>query len=677
MPPPNATTDAGPPTDGPPDAAGATPADALWAERAEASIDWFRPWEVPRRGGLRDADVQWFPGARLNAAWNCTDRHLDRHGERTALIWEGDDESEVRRWSFRELHERTCRFANALKGIGVRRGDRVCLYLPVIPEAVVAMLACARIGAVHAVVYAGFSPDALRERLRDAGCGVVVTADCTMRAGRRVPLKPNVDLACEGVAGVRRVIVVRREAAVDPGAAGSAAADPTPDVAWNPVRDLWYHELVQGASADCAAVEMESTDPLFVLYTSGSAGVPKGVVHATGGYLVHVAASCRDVFAHVDGDVHWCAADLGWITAHSYAVYGPLTGATTTLLHEGVSTWPDAGRWWRMIDRHAVSVLYTSPTALRGIRALGDAGLAGTERTSLRLLGTVGEPVDRGTWRWYAERVGAGRCRVIDTWWQTETGGIVMASDPDAPGAIDGDVVSSADAAHGRPLRPLDGLSAELVDASGAAVSGEGEGELVLAASWPGQATALWNDPERYRSAYLARHPGRWATGDGARRDAAGRWWLTGRLDDLLELSGRRVGAAEIEALLMDHPDVAEAAVVGGDVPGRGRCVAAWVRPASGAAAVAIGDGARAAEATALRGALERRVREGLGEFAVPERIRFAARLPKTRSGKLMRRMLRKIAERDLDDLGDITTLADPSIVDALVADELAGDAPG
>ena len=645
--------------DGPRDAASV---EAFWAARAGELLDWFRPWDAPCAGSLEGADARWFPGARLNVAYNCLDRHLEERGERVALVWEGDAEHEVRRLTFRELHERTCRFANALKGIGVRRGDRVCLYLPAIPEAVVAMLACARIGAVHAVVYAGFSPDALGERLRDAGCSVVVTADCTMRAGRRVPLKANVDLACADAPSVRRVVVVRRDA---------GGAEPAPEPDPSDGRDLWYHELVQGATLDCAAVEMDATDPLFVLYTSGSAGKPKGVVHACGGYLVHVAATCRDVFGHRDDEVHWCAADLGWITAHGYAVYGPLANGTTTLLYEGVPAWPDAGRWWRIVERHAVSVLYTSPTALRGLKAFGSDALAGTDRASLRLLGTVGEPLDADTWRWYARDVGQGRCAVVDTWWQTETGGIVVASDPDedGPDAV-GDGASGDAEAGGGPrataMRPLPGLLPELVDGTGAAIAGAGEGELVLAASWPGQATTLWDDRERYVETYLARHPGRWATGDGARRDACGRWWLTGRLDDVLELAGRRVGAARIEALLIAHPDVAEAAVVGSAEPGGRTRVQAWVRPMGGVAAGAT-----------LRAALEARVRDGLGGFAVPERIRFAPKLPKTRSGKLMRRMLRKIAERELDDLGDTSTLADPGIVDTLVADELARDGVG
>ena len=498
-------------------------AEALWAARAGELVDWFRPWDAPCVGSLEGADARWFPGARLNVAWNCLDRHLEERGERVALAWEGDAEHEVRRLTFRELHELTSRFANALKGIGVRRGDRVCLYLPAIPEAVVAMLACARIGAVHAVVYAGFSPDALGERLRDAGCSVVVTADCTMRAGRRVPLKANVDLACERAPSVRRVVVVRRDAGGDEGHGSAPELDRTDG------RDLWYHELVRGAPPDCAAVEMEATDPLFVLYTSGSAGKPKGVVHAGGGYLVHVAATCRDVFDHRDGEVHWCAADLGWITAHGYAVYGPLANGTTTLLYEGVPAWPDAGRWWRIVERHAVNVLYTSPTALRGLKALGPDALAGTDRTSLRLLGTVGEPLDADTRRWYAGAVGEGRCAVVDTWWQTETGGIVAASDPDGIGPDGKDANGSDPGAGGTDdvdgdgdrataMRPLPGLLAELVDEGGTAIEGPGEGELVLAASWPGQAIALWDDPERYVEAYLARPPG--PLGDRRRRAA-------------------------------------------------------------------------------------------------------------------------------------------------------------
>ena len=632
-------------------------AEAHWAERAEALVDWFRPWEAPVRGGLAGGDVVWFPGARLNVAWNCLDRHLEARGDRLALIWEGDAEHEIRRWTFRELHEATCRFASALKGIGVRRGDRVCLYLPVIPEAVVAMLACARIGAVHAFVYAGFSPDALGGRLVDAGCSVVVTADRAMRAGRRVPLKECADIACERAPGVRRVVVVRREGADggdggDGDGDGPSRAGGAEDVAWHDGRDLWYHDLVENASADCAAAEMGAEEPLFVLYTSGSAGAPKGVVHAAGGYLVHVAASCRDVFEHAEGEVHWCAADLGWITAHSYAVYGPLANGVATLLSEGVPTWPDAGRWWRTVERHRVNVLYTSPTALRGLKGYGDRYLEGADRGSLRLLGTVGEPMDADTRRWCVERVGEGRCAVVDTWWQTETGGIVLRSDPAA----------TADAGVAE-LRPLPGIVAELVDADGASVEGAGAGELALAESWPGQAATLWNDRERYVRTYLARRPGRWATGDGARRGADGRWRLIGRLDDLIEIGGRRVAAAEIEAVLMSHPDVAEAAVVARDAPD-GRRVEAWARPMRDA---------RADET--LERELVSRVRDAFGAGAAPRRVRFAERLPKTRSGKLMRRMLSRIAGRELDDLGDTTTLADPSIVDALVADELVRDA--
>ncbi len=662
--------------------------DAWWAERAAALVDWFRTPDETRTGSFAGADVSWFPGGRLNVAWNCLDRHLERHAERPALIWEGDDEGAVhgsahaggpatggvRRWTYAELHDETCRFANALKGIGVRRGDRVCLYLPVVPEAIVAMLACARIGAVHALVYAGFPPDALAERLRDGGCSVVVTADHALRGGRRVPLKANVDIACADVPCVRRVVVVGR----GPGAAGASGADPDPgaeagqepgrDAGWIPGRDLDYRELVQRASADCVAVEMESGDPLFILYTSGSSGKPKGVVHAGGGYLVHVAATYADVFAPHGGtrhgrrpgagsrEVHWCAADLGWITAHSYGVYGPLANAATTLLYEGPSIWPDPGRWWRIVQRHRVTTLYTAPTALRSLMASGDRWLADTDRSSLRLLASVGEPIDATSRAWYGDAVGEGRCTVIDTWWQTETGGIVVASAPGESGA---------------GLRALPGLVPGLVDGDGTRIEGAGSGELLIEAPWPGQAVTLWEDHERYARDYLDRHPGAWATGDGARRDADGGWHLTGRLDDVLMLDGHRVPAAAIEAVLAMHPRVLEAAVVGRTVHGEHQRVQAWVRTMGDDTGDIATMGDAGPASAALRAELHEAVRVELGDAAVPELIRFAPRLPKTRSGKIMRRMLERIARRELDDLGDTSTLADPDVVDALLADEL------
>ena len=605
----------------------------FWAAQAQAFISWQSPWREVFSHDFANGRVRWFDGATLNACTNCIDRHLPQRAEQTAIIWEGDDPAEQRHVSYRELAAHVGRLANALASRGVRAGDRVCIYLPMVPEAAYAMLACARIGAIHSVVFGGFSPQSLKERILDSDCRTLITADEGLRGGRRVPLKENAEAALADCPNVHTVLTVRRTGATVP---------------WQAGRDVWYHELVDGQSDVCEAVPMAAEAPLFILYTSGSTGKPKGVQHSTGGYLLHAAISHKYVFDYHDGDVYWCTADVGWITGHSYIVYGPLANGATTLMFEGVPTWPDASRCWRIVDRHGVNIFYTAPTAIRQLMGQGDAFVRSTSRRSLRLLGTVGEPINPEAWLWYHGTVGEGRCPVVDTWWQTETGGIMIAPLPGAtalkPGAA---------------TLPFFGVQPALVDADGRVVEAtEASGNLVLAHPWPGQIRTVYGDHQRVIDTYYSQYEGCYFTGDGARRDADGYYWITGRVDDVMNVSGHRIGTAEVESALVLHQAVAEAAVVGFPHAVKGEGIYAFVTPMADADA----------DPAALVGELVEQVRTEIGPFAKPDAVQLAPGLPKTRSGKIMRRILRKIAAGETDALGDTSTLADPSVVEDLVA---------
>ena len=604
--------------------------DTFWADQA-TRLDWFTvPTMADQSSFEGEVAIRWFGDGVLNASVNCLDRHLARDADRTALIWEADEEGRSERISYRDLHERVCRLANVLKSLGIARGDTVGIYLPMVPEAVVSMLACARIGAVHTVLFAGFSPASVAQRLTDCRARVLITGDEQRRAGRRIPLKSQADAALAEAACVAHALVVPITGADVPMTAG---------------RDLDYAALVAQASPDCPPERMNAEDPLFILYTSGSTGAPKGLVHTTGGYLVWASYTHELVFDHRDDDVYWCTADIGWVTGHSYLVYGPLVNRATVLVFEGVPTFPDPGRLWRVVDRHKVTLFYTAPTLIRALMRYGDAPVAASDRSSLRLLASVGEPINPEAWLWYHDVVGDDRCPVIDTWWQTETGGIMIAP---LPGAIA--------LKPGSATLPLPGVEPMLIDAKGAAVEGEGEGQLVIARSWPGQARTIHGDHDRFRRTYFEAHPGRYTSGDGARRDADGYYWITGRVDDVINVSGHRIGTAEVEAALNHHPSVVESAVIGIPHDVKGQAIYAYV---------VLRGGITADENT--RGELVTAVRRAIGAYAAPDRIQFAPDLPKTRSGKIMRRILRKIAAGETDALGDVTTLADPAIVQTLI----------
>ena len=614
-------------------------ADAYWLEQARR-LDWLRePTRADESSfAERNFGISWFSDGMLNVSANCLDRHLETRGDQVAIIWEPDDPEEpARRFTYRQLHAEVCRFANVLKAAGVGRGDRVTLYLPMIPEAAFAMLACARIGAIHSVVFGGFSPEALAGRITDCDSRIVITADEGRRGGRTVPLKRNVDAAAVLAPGLERVIVVR--------ATGG-------DVAMDAGRDAYYDELAATISVDCPAEAMAAEDPLFLLYTSGSTGKPKGVLHSTGGYLLWAAMTFDLSFDHRPGEVFWSSADVGWVTGHSYIVYGPLANGGTTLMFEGVPNWPTPSRIWEVVDRHQVATLYTAPTALRSLMKEGDDFVTRTSRKSLRLLGTVGEPINPEAWRWYHEVVGEGRCPIVDTWWQTETGGHMITP---LPGATD--------LKPGAAARPFFGVEPLLFDGNGVAVDGEGEGNLCIARSWPGQARTVWGDHERFFQTYFTTYPGLYFTGDGCRRDADGDYWITGRVDDVINVSGHRMGTAEVESALVLHEAVAEAAVVGFPHDIKGQGIYAYVTLNSGEEA-----------SDALRQTLVKWVRSEIGPIATPDVIQFAPGLPKTRSGKIMRRILRKIAEGEVSPqaLGDISTLADPAIVQELVESRAA-----
>jgi acetyl-CoA synthetase len=606
--------------------------EAFWREET-ARLDWIKPWTELSQASFDEADfgIRWFADGTLNVSANCLDRHLSEHGETTAIIWEGDDPSQERKLTYRELHQEVCRFANALKALGARRGDRVTIYLPMIPEAAVAMLACARIGAIHSVVFGGFSPDALAGRIQDCDSRLVITADAGMRGGKQVPLKANVDAALARCPGVEAVLVVRH--------VGNA-------VAMADGRDRWWDELRADASADCPPEEMSAEDPLFILYTSGSTGKPKGVLHTTGGYLTWAAMTHHYVFDYRPGEVYWCAADVGWVTGHSYVVYGPLANRATVVMFEGVPNYPDFSRFWQIVDRHQVNIFYGAPTALRALMREGDEWVKKTLRTSLRLLGSVGEPINPEAWEWYWRVVGEGRCPIVDTWWQTETGAAMITP---LPGATD--------LKPGSASKPMFGVVPQIVDAEGGVLDGKTEGNLCITQSWPGQMRTVWGDHERFFQTYFSTYPGKYFTGDGCRRDEDGYYWITGRVDDVINVSGHRMGTAEVESALVAHSKVAEAAVVGFPHDIKGQGIYAYVTLNAGEA-----------ESEETRKALVQWVRTEIGPIATPDAIHFAPALPKTRSGKIMRRILRKIAEGDTSSLGDTSTLADPGVVDTLIA---------
>jgi len=604
--------------------------DQYWAEQAEKFIDWYKPWDSVSNVDFHKAKISWFEGAELNVSYNCIDRHLATKAEQTAIIFEGDEPGDHRNISYQELHDEVCRFANILKQRGVKKGDRVCIYMPMIPEVGYAMLACARIGAVHSVVFGGFSPEALKTRILDSDCRVVITADEGVRGGKKIPLKANTDAAVAGCENVHSVIVVRHTKA---------------DVAWNDAIDVDYLQLHQQVEAVCEPEIMDAEDPLFILYTSGSTGTPKGVLHTSGGYLLYAAMTHKYVFDYKDGDVYWCTADAGWITGHSYIFYGPLANGATTLVFEGVPTYPSVSRFWDVVDQHKVSIFYTAPTALRALMAQGNEPVTSTSRESLRLLGTVGEPINPEAWEWYYNIVGEGRCPIVDTWWQTETGGILITP-----------LAGAHDLKPGAASKPFFGIQPMLLDNDGNELQGEAAGSLVMAQSWPGQMRGVYGDEKRFFDTYFSQFPGFYFTGDGARRDQEGYIWITGRMDDVLNVSGHRLGTAEIESALVLHPKVAEAAVVGFPHKIKGEGIYAYVT---------LMNGEQPTEE--LRLELRNFVGAEIGAIAKPEAIQWAPGLPKTRSGKIMRRILRKIAANEFDQLGDISTLADPSVVEDLI----------
>lgn len=609
---------------------------SFWLEQAKR-LDWVKRPEIAGDWSFDEEDfhISWFADGKLNVAANCVDRHLASRGDAVAILWEPDNPGEEpRRYTYLQLYEEVCRFANVLKAEGVQKGDRVTIYMPMIPEAAFALLACARIGAVHSVVFGGFSPEALAGRITDCDSAFCITADEGRRGGKSVPLKANVDAAAKHASALRKVIVVK--------ATGG-------DVAMQPGRDVWYHEAAARVSAECPAEPMGAEDPLFILYTSGSTGKPKGVLHTSAGYLLWASYTHELVFDYRPGQVYWCAADIGWVTGHSYIVYGPLANGATTLMFEGVPNWPDASRIWQVVDRHQVDILYTAPTALRALMREGDAFVAKTSRKSLKLLGTVGEPINPEAWRWYHEVVGEGRCPIVDTWWQTETGGQMITPLPGATALKPGSATL-----------PLPGVDPQIVDAEGNVLHGATEGNLCIARSWPGQMRTVWGDHERFFQTYFTTYRGKYFTGDGCRRDEDGYYWITGRVDDVINVSGHRMGTAEVESALVLHPKVAEAAVVGMPHDIKGQGIYAYVTLNAGCAA-----------SDELRTELRNWVRQEIGPIATPDALQFAPGLPKTRSGKIMRRILRKIAEGDVSSLGDTSTLADPSVVDDLVANRV------
>jgi acetyl-CoA synthetase len=605
--------------------------DQFWADQATQFLTWNAPWETVSRSEIQSGQATWFEGGKLNVAANCIDRHLLARAEQTAIIWEGDDPADAAHISYAQLHQQVSRLGNVLRERGVKKGDRVCIYMPMIPEAAYAMLACARIGAVHSVVFGGFSPDALKDRILDSDCQVVITADEGLRAGKAIPLKANTDKALANCPNVHTCLVVNRTG-------GS--------IDWLENRDVWYQEAIESVSADCSPEIMDAEDPLFILYTSGSTGKPKGVVHTTAGYLLMAAMTHKYTFDYKDGDVFWCTADVGWVTGHSYILYGPLCNGATTLMFEGVPTYPDASRFWRVIDKHQVNQFYTAPTAIRSLMGSGDSFVTSSSRSSLKLLGTVGEPINPEAWEWYYRVVGDSRCPIVDTWWQTETGAHMLTPLPGATALKPGSAT-----------RPFFGVQPVLLDAENREIDGEGEGLLMIKASWPSQIRTIYGDHQRFVETYFKPYPGYYFTGDGARRDEDGYYWITGRVDDVLNISGHRMGTAEVESALVLHEKIAEAAVVGFPHDIKGQGIYCYVTPMNGVEP----DEELRLELIALC------VKE-IGPIAKPDIIQWAPGLPKTRSGKIMRRILRKVAANELDSLGDTSTLADPAVVDELIA---------
>jgi len=604
---------------------------SFWGEHGKR-IDWIKPYTKVKNTtyGPPDVSIKWFEDGTLNVSANCVDRHLATRGDQVAIIWEGDDPADSKLITYRQLHEEVCRFANVLRNCEVKKGDTVTIYLPMIPEAAYAMLACARIGAVHSIVFGGFSPDSLAGRIQDAKSKVVITADEGLRGGRKVPLKANVDAALDKAGGADHVIVVKRTG----GSVNMTAG-----------RDVYYGEAAAMVTAECPVTEMNAEDPLFILYTSGSTGTPKGVLHTTGGYLVYASMTHQYVFDYHDGDIYWCTADVGWVTGHSYIVYGPLANGATTLMFEGVPNYPTISRFWEVIDKHKVNIFYTAPTAIRSLMGAGEEPVKKTSRASLRLLGSVGEPINPEAWEWYYRVVGDSRCPIVDTWWQTETGGILITP---LPGAIA--------QKPGSATKPFFGVKPQIVDADGKVLEGATEGNLCITDSWPGQMRTVFGDHQRFIQTYFSTYPGKYFTGDGCRRDADGYYWITGRVDDVINVSGHRMGTAEVESALVAHPKVSEAAVVGYPHDIKGQGIYAYVTLMSGEE-----------PSEALRKELVGWVRKEIGPIASPDVIQFAPGLPKTRSGKIMRRILRKIAENDFGSLGDTSTLADPAVVDDLI----------
>tara|TARA_B110000263_G_scaffold7514_1_gene6412 strand:+ start:995 stop:2932 length:1938 start_codon:yes stop_codon:yes gene_type:complete len=608
--------------------------DKFWNEQASNYLDWISEWDQVSEHNFSKGEVSWFKGGKLNATINCIDRHLDGRAEQTAIIWEGDDPEDSNHISYRELHASVCKFSNALKERGVMKGDRVCIYMPMIPEAAYAMLACARIGAIHSVVFGGFSPESLKDRILDSDCQTVITADEGLRGSKRIPLKENVDEALKQCPNVHSVIVIKRTGG---------------EIAWVDNRDVDYDEITARMNSSCEPEPMDAEDPLFILYTSGSTGKPKGVMHTTGGYLLQAAMSHKLVFDYKDKEIYWCTADVGWVTGHSYIVYGPLANGATTLMFEGIPTYPNASRFWDVIDKHKVNIFYTAPTALRALMAQGDDPVKRTSRESLRILGTVGEPINPEAWEWYYRVVGDSRCPIVDTWWQTETGAIMISP-----------LAGSTPLKPGSATKPFLGVLPALLDENGKEIEGVGSGNLVIKSSWPSQIRSVYGDHQRCIETYYTMYPGYYTTGDGARRDEDGYYWITGRVDDVLNVSGHRLGTAEVESALVLHPLVAEAAVVGYEHEIKGQGIYCYVT-------LMAGENPN----EELKSSLIQLVAKEIGAIAKPDIIQWAPGLPKTRSGKIMRRILRKIASNEIDNLGDTSTLADPSVVDELIINRI------
>ena len=604
--------------------------DEFWSSQAESYLDWDKKWEEVKNTNIEKGEIAWFSGGKLNASVNCIDRHLPKDKNKIAFIWEGDDPEESKNITYQDLHDEVCKFSNVLKARGVKKGDRVCIYMPMIPEATYAMLACARIGAIHSVVFGGFSPESLKDRILDSDCQTVITADEGLRGGKTIPLKQNVDKALEGCSNVHTVLVITRTEA---------------EIPWNEDCDVRYEEISKNVSNECTPELMDAEDPLFILYTSGSTGKPKGVLHTTGGYLLQAAMSHKLVFDYKENEVYWCTADVGWVTGHSYIVYGPLANGATSVIFEGIPTYPSPSRFWEVIDKHKVNIFYTAPTALRALMAQGDDFVESSSRESLRILGTVGEPINPEAWEWYFKVVGNSSCPIVDTWWQTETGAMMITP-----------VAGFTAMKPGSATKPFLGIEPALLDENGEEIVGEGSGNLVIKSSWPSQIRTVYGDHQRCVDTYYSMYPGYYTTGDGARRDADGYYWITGRVDDVLNVSGHRLGTAEVESALVLHQQVAEAAVVGYEHEIKGQGIYCYV--------TLMSDVAPNEE---LKSDLIQLVAKEIGPIAKPDIIQWAPGLPKTRSGKIMRRILRKIATNEIDNLGDTTTLADPSVVKELI----------